>query len=119
MPQGSLLGSLLFIIYLDEMELHSLKRRRVRGDMIEVYKWFKDIYKRDINTVLRIHNGNRTRSCVFKLDKFRFRKDIGKNWFVNRVVYLWNKLPNDIISANTLDTFKNRLDIYMAAEGRI
>ena len=102
---------------LKKLNLHSLERRRVRGDMIEVYKWFKGINKGDINKVLRIHNENRTRSNGFKLEKFRFKKDIGKNWFGNRVVNMWNRLPNDIINANTLDTFKNRLDIYMTDKG--
>ena len=102
---------------LRKLNLHSLERRRTRGDMIEVFKWFNGINKGDINRVLKIHNEDRTRNNGFKLDKFRFRKDIGKNWFGNRVVDMWNRIPNEVIAANTLDTFKNRLDIYMTSEG--
>ena len=102
---------------LRKLNLHSLERRRIRGDMIEVFKWYKGINKGDINRVLKIHNENRTRNNGFKLDKFRFRKDIGKNWFGNRVVDMWNRIPSDIIVVNTLETFKNRLDRYMTAEG--
>ena len=102
---------------LKRLNLHSLERRRVRGDMIEVFKWFKGINKGDINRVLKLSNHNRTRSNGYKLDKFRFRKDIGKNWFGNRVVDTWNSLPNTVVSANTLDTFKNRLDTHMTQGG--
>ena len=34
-----------------------------------------------------------TRSNGFKLDKFKFKKDMGKYWFGNRVVDRWNSLP--------------------------
>ncbi len=34
--------------------LHSLERRRVRGDLIEVFKWVKGFNKGDISKVLRI-----------------------------------------------------------------
>ena len=102
---------------LKKLNLHSLERRRVRGDMIEVFKWFKGINKGDINLVLKINNQGRTRSNGFKLDKFRFRKEIGRNWFGNRVVDQWNRLPYYVVSANSLDTFKNRLDSYMTEDG--
>jgi len=32
--------------------------------------------------------------------------------FTNRVVNTWNSLPNWVISANTTNTFKNRLDKF-------
>ena len=39
------------------------------------------------------------------LDRFRFRKDIGKIGFTNTVVE-WNKLSKHVVSAGTVDTFK-------------
>ena len=50
------------------LQLHSLARRRVRGDQIEVYKCVKGFNKGDIIKV----------------------QEIGKNWFTNRVVDEWN-----------------------------
>lgn len=35
-------------------DLHSLRRRRVRGDWIQVYKWKIGINKADINKAIRI-----------------------------------------------------------------
>ena len=98
---------------LKKLNLHSLERRRVRGDMIEVFKWVKGINKGDIDKVLIISEQDRTRSNGFKLDKFRFRREIGRNWFTNRVVDEWNKLSNFVVSAGTLESFKRRLDRFM------
>lgn len=102
---------------LKKLNLHSLERRRVRGDLIEVYKWGKGINKGDVNKVLNINNQDRTRSNGFKLDKFRLKKEIGRHWFGNRVVDEWNKLPSNIVSVNPLNSFKYRLNQYMAEGG--
>ena len=85
--------------------------------MIEIYKWFRGINKGDINKVLKIGSQDRTRNNGFKLNKFRFRKEIGRNWFGNRVVDTWNRLPNSVVGANSLDAFKNRLDKHMTDVG--
>ena len=38
----------------------------------------------------------------------RFRKEIGRNWFLNRVVDEWNGFSNHIVSAETMKSFKKR-----------
>ncbi len=103
---------------LKQLNLHSLERRRVRGDMIEVYKWMKGLHKGDIHKVLLVREQGRTRSNGFKLDKFRFNRDIGKNRFPNRVVDEWNRLSSHVESANTIVTLKNRLDTFMDSDIR-
>ena len=102
---------------LKELNLHSLQRRRLRGDLIEVFKWIKGINKGDLYEVLIPKNDTRTRGNGYKLDKFRFRKDIGKNWFTNRVVDQWNKLSKYVVDANSIESFKWRLDKFMDGEG--
>ncbi len=74
--------------------------------------------KGDINKVLIVREQGRTRSNGFKLDKFRFNKDIGKNWFTNKVVNEWNRLSSHVVSGNTMDSFKRRLDEFMDGEDR-
>ncbi len=82
---------------------------RIKGDLIEVYKWMKGYNEEDINKALILRGQSRTRSNGFKLDIFRFNKDIGKNWFTSRVVNEWNRL-NYVVSVNTIDVFKIRMD---------
>ena len=57
------------------------------------------------------------RSNGFKLDKFKFKKDIGKYWFGNTVVDLWNSLPPAVINSNSIDCFKTKLDSRMWSLG--
>ena len=53
-----------------------------------------------------------TRGNKKKLFKYRARLDVRKYSFSNRVVDLWNSLPDSVISAETVFTFETRLDDY-------
>ena len=33
-------------------------------------------------------------------------------FFANRVIHIWNSLPDSVIEANSVNSFKNRLEIY-------
>ena len=39
------------------------------------------------------------------------------NSFTKRVVSVWNKLPEVVVEAGTILSFKKRLDSYMGEEG--
>ena len=58
------------------------------------------------------------RTNYFKMDKFTYRKDVGKNCFTNMVVEEWNKQSKHVVSTGTVDTFKKWLDISMDEENR-
>ena len=69
--------------------------------------------KGDITKVLRVNNQDITRNNGFKQEKFKFRRETGRNWFSNKVVDEWNRLNNHIVSIQTLGSFKRRLDKFM------
>ena len=48
----------------------------------------------------------------FTADVVRLRYDLHKFGFSNRMVNKWNSLPNWVVSANTTNTFKARLDKF-------
>ena len=83
-----------------------------------MFKWVKGFNKGNINKVLIVKEKVRTRTNSFKLDKFKFGKDIGKNRFANWLVGEWNKLSKHMVSAGTVDTFIKSLDISVDEENR-
>ena len=55
---------------------------------------------------------DRTRGHGMKLSKKFCRIDARKYYFSQRVVDGWNKLPQEVVNADTVNTFKNRLDKF-------
>jgi len=87
-----------------ELKLPTLKYRRIRGDMIEVYKLLMNKY--DDNTVYLYMNINtRTRGHTEKLVVKRCHYDVRKYSFGIRVVNIWNSLPNEVITATSVNSF--------------
>ena len=97
---------------LRKLELPSMFYRRMRGDIIEAWKYIHGVYMADCP--LTRNYDTRTRGNQFKLKKQYARLSLRRNFFTNRVVDLWNHLPNDIVCAANINILKARLDLYWA-----
>ena len=91
------------------MKLFSLTRRRLRGDLIEVFKQLTG--KSDVGTTLLVRNHNPAlRGHSLKLDKPKTSTSTRAHFFACRVINDWNKLPAGVVTAPTVREFKRRLD---------
>ena len=94
---------------LDELDLMSLEKRRVRGDLIEVYKIINNLDKIEFSKFFVMSNSI-TRGHKYKLSKNRNSLEVRQNFFSQRVVDVWNHLPAKVVESESLNVFKSRLD---------
>ena len=79
--------------------------------MIDVYKYLTGVYNTQHNPFSMFSlSQRRSRGHRMKLDKHFSRLDVRKYFFSNRVVDMWNSLPDDVVSAPSVNSFKNRID---------
>ena len=97
---------------LKKLKMPTLRHRRARGDMIEVYKMLNGLYDRAINIPLKKIRDTRpgARGHSLALHMPRHRLDIRKNSFMHRVVPIWNSLSENTVTSPNINTFKARLD---------
>jgi hypothetical protein len=94
---------------LQRLNLPSLAFRRLRGDMVEVYKILHQLY--DINPEEFFKRSeNNTRGHSLKLLVPTISTNIRRNGFSFRTVSTWNSLPEETVQVPSLNAFKNRLD---------
>ena len=94
-----------------KLKLPSLVYRRLRGDYIETFKILTNIYDPlTTKTLLTIDSNTRTRNNSFKLVKPRVNYKPYQEFFTNRIISKWNRLPPYVVKATSLNSFKNRLD---------
>ena len=99
------------------LEIPKLEDRRIRGDLIQQFKimtgrdkvtWFRPPKLAWNGAGVATRGDNRLKyMCEIVTGNLRH------NFFNNRIAPIWNKLPDYVISAPSVNSFKARLDGYL------
>jgi hypothetical protein len=111
---------------LKRLDLTTLEVRRQRGDLIQVYKMINKLEDVQLSKPIQLMPTNsytRGHSQRLMLETFpsanlnNFASGVSRRseFLLNRVRMLWNQLPVEIIGAPNLNSFKARLDKYIAS----
>jgi hypothetical protein len=84
--------------------------------MIEVYKIINGYYNDGCTVKLTLSQNTITCGHRFKLAHLHMHVDKTKYFFTNTVVSLWNDLSDDVVSAQTVTSFKSKLDKFWSLQ---
>ena len=96
---------------LKRLDLTTLQRRRIRGDLIETYKILSGEERISSVQIFKLStNEHGLRAQNLKIFKQRSRLDVRKFFFSNRVANDWNSLPQQVVDSTSTNGFKNALN---------
>jgi len=79
------------------------------------FQYLREVYKQEGEWLFTRVDSDRTRRNGFKLRQGRFRLDIRRKIFTQRVMMHWNGLPKEVVDAPSLEAFKVWLDLTLGS----
>ena len=87
---------------------------RARGGMIQVFPGTSKMggYDKSLPNLLTPNDNNKLCGHIQKLSTHGSNKDVRKYFFSNRIVKIWNSLPEWLIRSADVYKFENNLDSF-------
>ena len=98
-----------YSVRLSTLNLFSIKGRLLRADLILVWKIMAGLCP-SLNALFERVAHGRTRGHSRKIFKPRHSTDVRSRFFSLRVIDLWNSLPEEVVSVQSVQTFKRLLE---------
>ncbi len=98
---------------LNFLRLPSLAYRRDREQLIQVFKMLNGLYDVGEFAFFQKAHANNTRGHHLKLQTIRACTNRRAEFFSVKVIGTWNALPEMVVSAGSLNQFKNRMDYHL------
>ena len=99
---------------LKRLNLFSLRHRRRRGDLIQLFSLIRE--NSEMVNEYYFRSRHATRGHNLKLSHSRAKLDVRKYSFFVRVVADWNSLPSEVVNCANVNCFKRNLDKHWANE---
>ena len=95
---------------IQDLDLISLVQRRLRGQLIEVFKYLNEFTTASTRGLFYYYLNDRTRNNEAKLIVKHFNTSVAQNFYPTFTSVACNAIPSEVVSCRTVNSFKNSLD---------
>ena len=104
---------------IQELDLISFVQRRLRGQLIEVFKYLNRFTTASVRGLFDYDLNDRTRNNGTKFIVKHFNTSVAQHFYPIKIFTTWNALPNELVTSRTVNSLKNSLDKHWAENTQI